>query len=336
MKKVICFSLCDSNYVDMVKVALYTFYQYNDVEMKVFLTDDSSEVYKRVFKDFDFYPKLEFIDFAEKSKTKVYIDKHFNDFKTFKFCFDKSGILNVTIANEVTDYMSQNYGDDYEVILRLDLDVIFFNSIIPSVDNFIKSDKKLGGNFESMHLFKVGRTLFGLSDYIECKYYINAGNFMYRTKYMFRDQFNRMCNLFETIGFEKFHYFDQDSVNIMYRDDDKYNTLGDGWLMPIVPINFYGHFIASGKCPVNVHFVGSSKPFLDYEKYKDLNLQANGANDYHVFFPAYLEVARKVGCSEAFCKNIEKNLKIYKEINPKVDRLITVVANTFKRRVKGL
>ena len=62
MEKVICFGLCDRNYIDMTKVALYSFYQYNTQKIKIFLTDDSSELYKKVFKDFDFFEKIEFIE----------------------------------------------------------------------------------------------------------------------------------------------------------------------------------------------------------------------------------------------------------------------------------
>ena len=227
--------------------------------------------------------------------------------------------------------MSERYSSDYEVILRLDLDVIFFNSVLPSIDNFIKSDKKLGGCFEYMKHFHLGRSLFELDDYVKCKYYINAGNFMYRTKYMFRNQFDRMCNLFESLGFEKFHYFDQDSVNLMYSDDDKYNAVADGWLIPIIPLNFYGKFIERGERPINAHFVGASKPFLDYEKYKNLNLNYNGSNDFHVFFPFYLDVARKVNCSEKFCENIQKNYEIYKSINYKENPLLKLLVNLLKR-----
>lgn len=336
MKKVICFSLCDKNYIDMVKVALYSFFQYNDLEMKVFLTDDSSEVYKEAFKDFDFYDKLEFIDFCQGTKTKEYIDKHFDDFKTFKFCFDKSGILNVTIANEVTDYMSSRYANKYEVILRLDLDVIFFNSVVPSIDNFIKSGKALGGCFEHMKNFHLGRSLFKLDDYVKCRYYINAGNLMYRTKYILRNQFERMCNLFEKLGFEKFHYFDQDTVNLMYNDDSKYNAVPDGWIIPIIPLNFYGKFIEQGNCPVNIHFVGAYKPFLDYEKYKSLNLNYKGTNDFYLVFPFYLETARIVGCSETFCENIERNYGIYKDLSEKDPPLFKMLVKILEKRSKAL
>ena len=312
MEKVICFGLCDRNYIDMTKVALYSFYRYNTQKIKIFLTDDSSELYKKEFKDFDFFEKIEFIDFCKNSKTKKYIDKHYDDFKSFTFCFDKSGILNVTIANEVTDYMYEHYGKDYQVILRLDLDVIFFNSIDSSIDNFLKSGKRIGGSRESKSLMHVGRKLFGIEDYIYAETYLNAGNFMYRTDLMYHDQFNRMCNLFETIGFEKFCYFDQDSVNVMYKDEEKYDANHDGWIITCSPPSTYLKFLVKKQKPIFIHFVGCTKPFIDAKKYEHLNLHEPKQNIFAGIFPKYLEVAKIMKCSEDFCSKIQENYDLNK------------------------
>lgn len=315
MKKVICFGVCDSNYIDMVRVALYSFYKFNDLEMKIFLTDDSDTTYKEVFKDYDFFDKLEFINFCNGTKTKEYIKKHFDDFKTFAFCFDKKGILNVTIANEVTDYMYEHYGKDYQVILRLDYDVMFFNNVEPSIDNFIKSGKRLGGCQEAKYFMEDSRNKLNLKNYINCDIYLNAGNFMYRTDLMYHDQFNRMCNLFETLGFERFHYFDQDTVNIMYQDSEKYNANFDGWIISVIPADHYGRFFVKNIKPINIHFVGVTKPFVDAEKYSENNINERKENCFSLFFPFYLKYAEEAGCSKDFCARIKKNYERFKKWN---------------------
>lgn len=335
MEDVICFGICDSKYIDMVKVALYSFYQHNDLELKLFLTDDSSKIYKETFKNFDFFNKIEFIDFCKGTKTKAYIDKHFDDFKTFSFCFDKSGILNVTIANEVTDYMSERYSKDYRVILRLDLDVIFFNSVLPSIKNFIESSKTLGGCQECASYIDYGRRILKLEKYIQCKKYLNAGNFMYNTAKMYKNQFERMCNLFETIGFEKFHYFDQDTVNIMYSDDEKYDANDDGWIIPIIPIMTYSKIIGKKIKPIFIHFVGTTKPFIDPDKYEKFNISDDKSNCFSIFFPFYLEIARKTNCSKEFIEQVEKNYLRFKDFDVKdgsgtVNTLLKLLAKIIK------
>jgi len=329
MNKVICFGMCDRNYVDPLKVALYSFTLFNsDVELKVFLVDDSKEFFDSIFN----YSNVEFINFGKNTKTYTYINQHFDDFKTFQFTFTKTptSILNVTIANEVTDYMYEHYGKDYQVIMRLDFDVLFGNCITPSIDNFLASGKILGGAGENVGFKQEGFRILKQENPICTDVYLNAGNFMYRTDKMYHDQFDRMCNLFETLGFERFHLFDQDSVNLMYADDDKYDNTKDGYVIPNINCYIYHKLVTEGTAPIFFHYLTAHKPWANNSLYKITLGNAVGFATLSVTFRFYRLVAKCAKCSQYFLETIDKNIALQENIIQKYSTIDRDKCMTFR------
>lgn len=306
--KVDIFAICNKDYIDISKIALCSFYEHYDYPITLFLTDDSSELFKKIFKD---YKNVTFKDFGKNTKTFKFIKENFEKFDNdFSFCFDKEKMINVFIANEITDYISNT--TDADIIQRLDLDVLFFKGELEkSWENFYNSGKTLGGSQEDYNYFKLSRRRLYGKNYIDCEIYLNAGNFMYRVDKMIKNQYETAINLIKEHGFEKFHFFDQDTVNKMYSDKDKYAVNKDGWL--IQPEILSGHYQKiKDRNIINIHYVGSNKPFiLPSESYDNRNERSL----FYFSFEKYLSYAIKTKCSEGFVNKIKENIKIQSKMN---------------------
>lgn len=301
--KVDIFAICNKDYIDITKIALCSFYEHYDYPITIFLTDDSSELFKKIFKD---YKKVTFKDFGKHTKTFKFIKENFEKFdNNFSFCFDKEKMINVFIANEITDYISNT--TDADIIQRLDLDVLFFKGELEkSWENFFNSGKALGGSQEDYSYFKLSRRRMYNKNYIDCEIYLNAGNFMYRVDKMIKNQYETAINLIKEHGFEKFHFFDQDTVNKMYSDNDKYMVNKDGWL--IQPERLSNHFQKiKDRNIINIHYVGSNKPFILPSESFD---HRNERSFFYFSFEKYLSYAIKTKCSEDFINKIKENIKI--------------------------
>ena len=69
--------------------------------------------------------------------------------------------------------------------------------------------------------------------------------------------------------------------------------------------------------PIFIHFVGTTKPFIDPDKYEKFNISDDKSNCFSIFFPSYLEIARKTKCSKEFIEQVEKNYLRFKDFDVK-------------------
>lgn len=300
MNKCIAFAIGNLNYLDPIRIALGTYVKYNDTKLRVYITDNSADTFKELFNT---YENIEFVN-IDKSKSREYFDAHYNEFVDNVYGFSKDHIFDVFVANELLDQMIKEFKGEYQVILRLDLDVIFLSSIENSIDNFIYSKCRVGSSIESnlrnMISNSISESGIKLPDN-----YMNAGNFMIRLDDdTITDHFERTIELQNSIGLHKFKYPDQDALNLIYRDSTIYNANSDGWILSVVPASNY----INVEYPIFLHFASKKKPFVK-------TVPVEHIHELYYAYPMYLEAAKEYNCSDTFIDTIASNIELIKAYN---------------------
>ena len=284
-ESVICFAVGNIDYLDPITIAINSFVEYNkDIKLVVFLTDGTSTVFRKkigfenvIFRDI--YSQ-EVVDFCK---------KHKNHFNATSYCFAIDKMADLFIANEALDIMVKEYRNQYDVLLRLDMDVFFLDSILPSINNFIASNCRVGGIFEDRHRYYKPSIDF---TNITVDNYINAGSMMFRLDdKTISDHLKQSIDIIEAVGLSTCPYPDQDALNLIYPDNTKYDATPDGWWIPML------NYARRTNRMIFVHFASVAKPF---------NAGTEDTAD-HVFrdaYPYYLELAKKYNCHPEFIQDL--------------------------------
>ena len=279
---VICFAVGNADYLDPIIVATNSFAEYNpDIPLVVFLNDGSAKIFQDKIK----LPNVTFRN-CHNEQVIEFCKKHHDDFSPEAYAFSIDKMVDLFAANYVLDVMVDEYRDKYEVLIRLDMDVIFVNSILPSVEKFITSNYRIGGIPESQACCLYSPNKNYQRIYVAA--YLNAGSLMFRLDdQTINDHLQRSIDIIEHNDFRHFHYPDQDALNNIYANTKSYDVTADGWWIPMCNM---------GKTSTNmifIHYASTTKPF----NYTDSNKLD------HIFrdsYPYYLQQAKKYKCSDEF------------------------------------
>lgn len=309
MSKVLCFSLADREYLDVIKIGLYTYAKYNSHPLKVFVTDGSADQFRAEIN----YDNVEFINYdLSGSQCYTFYNDHKNLFDSRFYFWDNDHIPHMLVANEILDELLTTYSGAYEVILRLDLDVMFYSSIDDSIDKFIESGCCIGGNIEN-------RVSVGVTTPV--RDYINAGSFLFRTNHedIVRNHTEQMFRLLEKTN--RIYYFpDQDSLNVIYNTYDKFNLNICGWIIAMMRTD---DLMKLNTNDVFVHYAGPGKPFRPTND--------NTKHPLRATYPRYLELANSAKCSDDFILRISDCIKSLQPADDET-RIPTVM---FTKHFKG-
>ena len=282
-KPVICFAVGNADYIDPIIVAVNSFTEYNaDIPLVVFLTDSSAEIFQNRIK----LPSVIFRN-CHNEQVIEFCNKHHDEFAPEAYSFSVDKMADLFAANYVLDVMVNEYRDEYEVLVRLDMDVIFVGSILQSIKKFILSERRIGGVPESQL-----RWLYSPDKNYQNKYvdaYLNAGSLMFRLDdQTINDHLQRSIDIIEHSDFRYFPYPDQDALNNIYAHTKSYDATADGWWIPMC------HMGKICNNMIFIHYAGTTKPFHYTDGYNAMD---------HIFrdsYTYYLEHAKKYNCSDEF------------------------------------
>ena len=279
---VICFAVGNADYLDPIIVATNSFAEYNpDIPLVVFLTDSSAKIFQDKIK----LPNVTFRN-CHNEQVIEFCKKHHDDFSPEAYAFSIDKMADLFAANYVLDVMVDEYRDKYEVLIRLDMDVIFVNSILPSVEKFITSNYRIGGIPESQACCLYSPNKNYQRIYVAA--YLNAGSLMFRLDdQTINDHLQRSIDIIEHNDFRHFHYPDQDALNNIYANTKSYDATADGWWIPMC------NMCKISTNMIFIHYASTAKPF----NYTDSNKLD------HIFrdsYPYYLQQAKKYKCSDEF------------------------------------
>ena len=248
MSKALCFAIADLDYLDIVKVGLYTYSLHNSQPIKVFVEDGSAEVFRKEIP----LSNVEFINYdLNNSKCDEFYKDHKNLFSDAFYFWSKDHILNMLSANEILDKLIAEYKDKYDVLIRLDLDVLFYDNILKTVNEFIKSGCTVGSIIEAVASeIKIG--VPGVD-------YMNAGSLFFNLKNsdLITNHTSKMLEYIENAN-RIFYFPDQDTLNLMYADYKKFKLNDKGW---IVGIYSPEDIKKLSENTIFVHYAGFGKPY---------------------------------------------------------------------------
>lgn len=312
-KPVICFAVGNIDYLDPIIVASNSFAEYNpDIELVVFVSDNSAELFREKI-------KLRNISFENYNDSRVddFCRRHMTEFGEGLYAFDNSKMSSLFMANSVLDTMISRYADEYDVLIRLDMDVVFTNSIMPSVKNFIKSNCVVGSVMEHNHKLAIPMENFKNPDIDN---YMNAGCMMFRLNSItIRDHLSEGIYRIVKLGLSSCPFPDQDALNLIYELYDKYDSTKDGWLIPMVEPSSY-----DGSEIIFIHYASVTKPF-NYTNKRNIT--------WHILrdsYSYYKDCAVRYGCSDEF---IEKISSVISSIKTQKDTMSDTVSRLQFRKI---
>lgn len=283
MTKALCFAIADLDYLDIIKVGLYTYSLHNSQPIKIFIEDGSAEVFRKEIP----LDCVEFINY-DLTKTKCYkfYNKHKDLFSTKYYYWSSDHILNMLSANEILDQLIAKYENEYDAIIRLDLDVLFYGNIAETIDKFIESNRVIGSIIECVSTeTRIGH-LGGD--------YMNAGSLFFRMRHsdLIHDHTEQTFEYLETEN-TTLYFPDQDAINLMYFSKKKFRLNDKGWIANIYAVDDIKQLSEN---TIFVHYAGPGKPFKNTYP---------GQHPLRATYPVYLEAAKQAHCSERFIKNVE-------------------------------
>ena len=282
MSKVLCFAIADLDYLDIIKVGLYTYSLHNNQPIKVFVEDGTAEVFRKEIP----LACVEFINYdLSKTKCNGFYKDHKDLFSSTYYFWKKDHILNMLSANEILDELIAKYKNNYDVIIRLDLDVLFYDDITKTVDDFIKSNCVIGSIVEAVSS-ETKIDIPGID-------YLNAGSLFFRMNHpnLLVNHTERMLTYIEKAK-RIFYFPDQDTLNLMYAHADKFKLNNRGWIVGIYSPDGIKRLSEN---TVFVHYAGFGKP------YQIVNAKAH---PLRATYKTYLEAAKLAHCSTEFIGTI--------------------------------
>lgn len=283
MPKALCFAIADLEYLDIIKVGLYTYAIHNSQPIKIFVEDGTAEIFRKEIS----LSNIEFINYdLTKTKCSKFYNEHKNLFSTKYYYWSSDHILNMLSANEILDQLISTYSNEYDVIIRLDLDVLFYGNIDETINSFIDSNCVIGSTIERAitdeRISRPGGN------------YLNAGSLFFRLRHkdLITNHTEQTFKYLETVS-TTLYFPDQDAINLMYFDKKKFKLNDKGWIIGIYNEDDIKELSDN---TIFVHYAGPGKPFKN---------ACPGRHPLRVTYPTYLQAAKQAGCSKEFIKTLE-------------------------------
>jgi lipopolysaccharide biosynthesis glycosyltransferase len=290
MINITCFAIGNLDYLNVIKIGVGTFQQYNKVPLVIYLTDNSADAFSTVIK----YSNVTFKNIGD-SLAADYFNKNKDLFNADFYAFSIDHIADMLMANEVLDRTIAGYPES-DVVVRLDMDVLFCGSMLDSVERFYNSGCVVGSSIENTPSRPQGLAQ-ATSNFIHTNMYMNAGNMMFNCKHadLIKDHLSETFKMFKQYDIKNFNFPDQDALNLMYKDKAIYNANPDGWLICVADSDDYKNC----NKVIFIHYCTKNKPFNYHGGSRHVF-----ANTYH----KYLDCAYKYHCSDIFIAKIKDTI----------------------------